>query len=430
MTLSSAALRRVLLVAALFAFGACAPNDDTRQSAAGSLLYVWAGDYDRQDGDFLTVIDADRASPNYGSVVTTVPVEGFAHWPHHTEYELAAGGQLWANGFGSGTTFRFDVSEPRAPRVAGDFTSRGGYAYPHSYARLPNGHVIAAFQSTDEGYTPTGALVELDADGEYVRSASGISPDVPAKETWTYSLLVLPDVDRVVSTNTRMGLPDEWLSMMHAAEDSTHQHVSQDVPTSHIQIWRLSDLTLLHTVRLPPQAGGHNQWTAEARRLANGEVYVSTFSCGLYRLSGITSDLPKAEPAAWSEVVGNGSCGVPVIIDNYWIQPESSDRSIVAYDLSDPASPRMVSKLQLDPEFASPHWLALDPASPRLVVTMDYDPGVLIVNVDPATGALTLDEEFRDRGAAKPGVSFDRRTWPHGDGGRAQPHGAVFSLPR
>lgn len=52
---------------------------------------------------------------------------------------------------------------------------------------------------------------------------------------------------------------------------------------------------------------------------------------------------------------------------------------------------------------------------------------LFIANFDPQTGALSVDEKFRDRGSDRPGVSMDGKTWPHGFHGNAYPHGAVFS---
>jgi len=52
---------------------------------------------------------------------------------------------------------------------------------------------------------------------------------------------------------------------------------------------------------------------------------------------------------------------------------------------------------------------------------------LFIIDFDPASGALTLDERFRDAGAARPGVSLSQKTWPHGFTGKAIPHGTVFS---
>ncbi|MCE9602764.1 MAG: selenium-binding family protein [Gemmatimonadetes bacterium] len=415
-----------LLAASLLLPSACARPADRPSTDGTGLLYVWAADADAKDPDFLAVLDARSGSSTYGSILSTVTVSGRANVPHHTEYALTPGAGLWANGWSTGKTFMFDLTAPLAPRVSGEFGARGGYAYPHSYARLPNGSVLATFQSSGEGYTATGGLVELDARGELVRSASGISPEVARDLNWTYSLLVLPDLDRVVVTNTRMGMVAEWESMAKAAMDSSHHHVSQDVRTTHIQIFRLSDLALLHTLQLPPQGGGHDAWTAEPRRLANGDVYVNTFSCGLYRVVGVATERPSVTPTLFSPVSDMGSCAVPVVLGNYWIQPSTDERMVVAYDLSDPAKPREASRLVFDSTMSSPHWLALDPAQPRLVVTFGDHGVVVIVDIDPTTGKLTLDERFRDAGAATPGVRTDRAAWPHGATGAAKAHGAVF----
>lgn len=425
--------RGLSLGAAACVIVACAGGErrDAAAADAGSdLLYIWAGDADEQDPDFLAVVNAQPDSAEYGRLVTTTPVDGRGHVPHHTEYELAPGGSLFANGWGTGRTFIFDLADPVRPRVSAEFTARGEYTYPHSYARLPNGHVLATFQSSGPGYSASGGIVELDGDGTFVRGARGAAPDVPAAEHWPYSMLVLADLDRFVTTHTRMGLPAEWKSAMQAAHDPAHSHVSQDVTSTHVQVWRLSDLTLLHTLKLPPQDGGHNGWTAEPRRLANGEVYVNTFSCGLYRIAGVATEAPRVEPAGFLPFKEPAFCAVPVVVGNFWIQPSATERAIIAYDLSEAARPREAARLALDAAYSNPHWLALDPATPRLVVTADDAAWVLIVKVDPQTGALTIDERFREAGATSPGLTFDRPTWPHGPGGRAQPHGAVFGRSR
>lgn len=431
-------IRAFLCMAALGLSSACtprAPSSAVPVAAPGAktgagVLYVWAGDQDEADPDFLAVLDVRPASPRYGRLLTTVPVPGRGNWPHHTEYELTAGKLLFANAWGTGRTFQFDLADPERPRLAGELTARGGYAYPHSYARLGNGHVLATFQSRGEEYAPPGGILELDEQGNLVRAVSGAAPGIPDRETWPYSLLVLPDLDRVVTTNTRMGMVAEWKAGAAAARgDSAHVHADADVRSTHVQVWRLSDLRLVATLRLPPQEGGHNTWTAEPRRLANGNVYVNTFSCGLYRIAGLDTDHPTVEPALYSRFEGSGYCAVPAVVGDFWIQPSATDRAIMTYDLRDPARPREASRIVLDTAFQNPHWLALDPAGPRLVVTSDDFSWVLMLLVDPATGALRIDERFREEGAARPGFTFNRPTWPHGRAGRALPHGAVFSPP-
>jgi hypothetical protein len=49
-----------------------------------------------------------------------------------------------------------------------------------------------------------------------------------------------------------------------------------------------------------------------------------------------------------------------------------------------------------------------------------------LIKLDSATGALSLDESFRDADG-KVGFSFVDREWPHGWKGSGLPHGVVFS---
>ncbi len=388
-------------------------------------LYVWTGDADAADADFLAVIDVRRGSPTYATVIRTVPVEGRGNVPHHTEYDLSAS-TLMANGWNTGRTFAFDLTRPDSPFVRSTFTAAGGFTYPHSYARLPNGNVLATFQSRTGAYAPPGGLVELDDSGNVVRSASAASPAMPSEDTWPYSILVLPDLDRVVLTHTRMGLVSEWLQLPDTAGAHAHD-VGVDSKSPYVQVWKLSDLTLLSTLRLPPQDGGHNEYVAEPRRMPDGTVFVNTFSCGIYRIDGITTDAPSIAPVMSSKFEANGYCAVPVVVGKFWIQPSATEQAVVAYDLSDPGNPREVSRVTITAPLSGPHWLAADPRASRIVVTADAPTAwVMLIDVNPATGALAIDQTFRDAGAAHAGVTFDRATWPHGATGKAMPHGAVF----
>ena len=53
---------------------------------------------------------------------------------------------MFANDHLAGRTFVFDVRDSLHPKVAASFTDMAGYVHPHSYLRLPNGHVLASFQ--------------------------------------------------------------------------------------------------------------------------------------------------------------------------------------------------------------------------------------------------------------------------------------------
>jgi hypothetical protein len=387
-------------------------------------LFVWTGDDDQRDSDFLAVIDALPSSPTYGEIVATLPVGVRATFPHHTEYEFPVGANLFANGWGAGRTFIIDLKNPKKPRLAGQFTHTPRYGFPHSFARLPNGNVLATFQVKSKGYEPPGGLVELDGRGKVLRSSSADVSGIDKKLLWPYSLTVLPLIDRVVTTSTEMGLP-AWASPQPHGS-ATHQHTLTD--TNHIQIWSLKDLRLLATIPLPVSPNGKAQFNpAEPRSLPDGSLYVNTFNCGLYRVLGVEGLDPKVEfvysfPGAGTKF----ECAVPVVLGKFWIQTDPSLPGLIALDVSNPAKPVEVSRLVLDTRFEQTHWVAADRNASRLVVTGNNRSWVLIVNIESETGKLTLDENFRVKGAAHPGIDFDRPGWPHGTTGKGVVHGALF----
>jgi hypothetical protein len=384
--------------------------------AAGSparRLVVWAGDVDRADSDFLAVVDADPESPGYGSVIATVPVDRRGTHPHHTEHRMPSGGTLFANGFMAGATFRFDLSDADAPRLLGSFEEAAGFSFPHSYERLPNGNVLATFQGRGPDNVDPGGLVEIDDAGTTVRSGSAADPAAAEALIRPYSLAIVPDLDRVVVTSYDMG---EDMGMRGGRRGRTHV----------VQVWRLSDLSVIATIDLPPlPGGGGDEQPGEPRLLSDGRtVLVSTFTCGLYRITGLVSGFPGAEPV---HGFGGGGCAVPVVVGNFWVQSVPSANRVVALDVSDPAAPVEVSRLDLGGR-SFPHWLALDAGSNRIVVADrgDGEERLYVARIDPETGALSLDERFRDPGSDRPGVSFERAEWPHGPTGAARPHGSVF----
>jgi hypothetical protein len=380
------------------------------QSAERDYLYLWTASEDSTQPDFLAVLDVTEGEGDYGRLVTTLPVPGLRHTPHHTEHELPADRQLFANGFDTGTTFVFDLDDPARPRLAHSFQDLDGYSHPHSYVRLPGGNVLATFQMRhDERGMVPGGLAELTPDGQLVRSGSADGPGIdPA--TRVYSAGVLPALDRVVTTTTDMD----------ARTPASRQ----------LQIWRLSDLALLSTITLPDgPAGGESMLTAEPRVLADGRrVLVSTFSCGLYLVDGLDTNSPSARLVASFPRRERGLCAIPVISGNYYLVTVPAWSAIVSLDISDPAAPREVSRLTLG-KGDVPHWIAISPDQRRVVLTgyERLENRVIMARFDPSTGQLTLDERFREPGAAEPGFRMDDKTWPHGGSARGVPHGAVFS---
>lgn len=411
-------------VVCLAAIGRSGDTKKDQSSQSSRYLFVWAGDAAHKASDYLVVVDADAKSKKYGSIVTTLPIGLTGSQPHHTEYEFPADNHLFAISWVAGQTFVFDLSKPRDPHIMAQFGERAGYSFPHSCARLPNGHVLGTYQSYGKGYAPGGGLVELDENGTVVRSGSALDPAVSKDVIWPYSLAVLPDRDLVVSTSTPMGRAD-WAPEVPGSWPS--KKIDEQV-TSHVQLWRMSDLRLTKTIVLPPDGKKHDEAPAEPRVLADGTVYVNTFSCGLYRMKDLGGANPSAE-LVYTFPGGDSMhtmCAVPVVSGHYWIQTVGALPGLVVLDVSNPEKPVEVSKLKLDEKFHMPHWLAIDRKSQDLVLTGDDQAWALIVKFDPKDGSLRVDEKFREAGANSPGISFDRQQWPHGNSGPAAVHGALF----
>ncbi|HYL04326.1 MAG TPA: hypothetical protein VEU54_13010 [Steroidobacteraceae bacterium] len=394
------------LLAAAIACAAAASRAEGQP--AGHYLFAWAGDVEKKGNDFLAVIDADPKSASYGHLVTTVVTDQRTMQVHHTEYAMPASGFLFANDHLAGRTFIIDVRDPLHPKVSTSFVDLAGYSHPHSFLRLPNGHVLASFQHMHhEGAAMqmayTGGLVEIDDAGQVIRAASSADPAHPDALLMPYSLVVLPEIDRVLVTNSSMHLI--------SAHGNTYQ------------IYRLSDLKLLETEHLDRGRGDYGELDPEEpRRGPDGSVYIQTLGCGIERVTSLDTTTPHSKLVYRFP---GSMCGVPTIVGHYLIQTVPSLHGVVVLDIARPRQPVEVSTLRIDDRFW-PHWTGWDAKTGRLVVT-GYDVNRLFVlELDPATGAVSLDTAFHDADG-KPGFSFDDRAWPHGWQGSANPHGVVFS---
>jgi hypothetical protein len=221
--------------------------------------------------DFLAVFDV-QPGPAFGKLVAMLPV-GDAVQAHHTNYAEPPDEMLYANDWLGDRTYVFNLQDPAHPRLARQFGDVGALGYPHSFVYLPNSDTLATFQYSGGFNHAAGGLVEFDAQGKVVRTASAIVPGHP--DVRPYSIAIVPKLDRVVTSSADM----------------------MGAQISHVaQVWRLSDLKLIKTVPLPPQADWYYDTAAdssEPRLLADGKtVLVPTFNCGLFIVQNLASDDP------------------------------------------------------------------------------------------------------------------------------------------
>lgn len=374
-------------------------------------LFTWAGDDDREDSDFLAVIDLTPHGNRYGTIVATTPIGEKGIWPHHTEHELGPSKTLFANGFSGDRSVVFDLHDPMHPAVIERFGEVSGLSYLHSFVRLPTGRVLATFQGHGPNNDAPGGIAELDERGHVVRSRSAGDSTGEQATQRPYSLAVIPALDRVVVALTYMTIPS-WNPLRPAM---AHEHAGRQV-----QVYRLSDLALLKTILLPDNDGPN-----EPRVLQDGRtVLVNTGACRLYRVSGLDGLAPRLELVHQEPQPG---CATPVVIGNYWIQADAPNHRVFSLDVRDLSNVRLVSSITFD-ERQRPHWVATDGS--RVVVVNEPGPTaerrMWMLRFDRACGRLALDSAFRDSGSTRPGLAFDRASWPHGATGTAVPHGTVF----
>lgn len=392
----------MLVVLALSLQGCGAYPESGEASLGSDHLFVWATDSDSVDLNFLAVLDVDPTSATFAEVVTTLPVPTSGRTRgHHTEHRMPEDGRLFANDFGTGKTYILDLTDPLVPKVADSLTNAGPLSSPHSFERLSSGNVLATFQSEGPGNTAPGGIAELDSRGGMLRWASAAEGGGTIRP---YSLAVASVVDRVVTGSADM---------------------RGGVDSRAVQVWSLTDLTLLETLTYPEEWGP----AAEPRVLADGvTVLVTTFGCKLLRVVGLDTDEPTLDLVY---DFGGASCALPIVAGNFWIQAVPSVNGLVALDVSNASDPSEVARVELV-EDDWPHWISLSPDQTRIVVTgyAGTRHRVLLIELDTGSGEMHVDEAFSSDGTARPGVSFDRIEWPHGASGPADPHGAVFSRAR
>jgi hypothetical protein len=381
-------------------------SQERKAKASGHYLFAWTGDAALKGKDFLAVIDADPESASYGHLLTTVATDQQTMMVHHTEYTMPASGMLFANDHTAGRTFIFDLRDALHPKVAASFDDMAGFMHPHSYLRLPNGHVLATFQHKHHGESPglgrTGGLVEIDDEGKVIRAASTADPAFPGALLTPYSLIVLPEMDRVVSTNSSMHLDDVFRGLTY-------------------QVWRLSDLKLLKTAYFDTGEDHYGQISPEEPRLGpDGSIFVQTLGCGIERITDVNTDNPKSQLVY---LFPGSYCGVPTIVGRYLIQSVPVTNGLIVLDIADGRKPVEVSRVKLSDAYR-PHWTGWDAKAQRLVVT--GSPRLYLLKLNQATGSIAIDDTFRDTDG-KVGFDFVDREWPHGWKGSGLPHGVVFS---
>ena len=436
------------------ALAACSP-EESEVALVGDpspYLFIYAGDYDRKDADFLAILDVDPDSPTFGQPLFSLTTGLTDSMPHHMEYVPPPPGEpLFMNAHHDEASLVVDISNLPSLGISKSFTPPPPFRFPHDYSRTEAGTRLVGFlrSETPDIETETGAtlkdepfsesicrarpgafeggyhggIAEYSASGELLRSVSA-AVDTLDKAVRPYAFAQLPDVDRFVVTSAPM-TETSWAEVL--------------------QIYRYSNFQLLHTLPMPAGeiVSSDNKWKAKAtgfglQGLDDGSVFLNSYECSFYHLTRIETDDPKIERVFSVKTDQSDhaphACGIPVLVKDFWVQPVGKSNRVVVLDIADPDNPKEVFRLETPDDFR-PHWLSKDPQSNRLVLGAELggEQGFYVLRIDEKTGALDFDDNFQGR---KPGflfssrtpgyISLDRDEWPHGDTGGAWGHAGLF----
>ena len=433
--------------AILVLLSACARRPEAPVFTGEPYLLVWAGDADRQSSDFLAVLDADPTSTSYGKVLKTYPVRSRGNEPQALIAPPRADRRVFASGVLTNRTFVFDLRQPLAGRLVhvDEPGPNRRFGAPHDYVTLPDGRVVGTCADPlryrgdpREILGAPGGLVELDADGGFVR-------EIPAADPAARHLIIAPFGAAVGAS---LGL----LVTTNAGHGYAATTRNERLPGISVQVWKLGDLSLQKTAILEVGGGARGEEnlgpiTAHFLR-RKPFLYVSTDQGGALFVSDSINTPTPVFQLAFDFGPGALAGGTAITPDDRWLVAALGGANrVVSLDLADPWHPKLVSSVRLDRDpldpakarRGGPHGLAMSADGTRVAVAdygidvpgvqQDGDHRVYLLRLDPRSGRLRVDGSFQDELTGEVGVGFERAGWPHGATGPARPAGLLFVTP-
>jgi selenium-binding protein 1 len=386
---------------------------DERNRHQERYLFVCAGDQSRAAPDFLSVIDFDAASPNYGHVIATEPfppASASGNEPHHIglsrDGRTVACGGLLSVLKGQDEVFFFDVSTPSSPRFITSAKPPLSSITDEFYA-LPHGGFLVTMMGGPSGHAP-GRLVEFD---EHLQLVAEHPNDPPDDGFNPHGLSVRPELNLLVTSD--FICPSTTLDVMPGPLDLRGS----------VRVWALQPRRIVRTIEIPGAGGTIDVHLIPHDRRARA------FTAGMLddKLYLVDTRAGSASPVFDFATIAKG--GWPQLFrmnadgTRLFITMNVAGR-VAMFDTSDPEHPRLLSTLDLGPA-SGPHYLALTRDERRLVVS-DYflneddfgkvhQEGDHKVHVAQVTGdSLVLDPRFE--------LDFNT-AFPSGP---ARPHGLAF----
>ena len=386
-------------------------------------LLVWASDKEHVEPDFIAVIDFERESPTYGTVLRRVPLSGSSavgNEPHHVGLSrdgrtMALGGLLSVLR-GQDQVFFFDVSDRRNPTFIKSHNPPASIT--DEFAPLSNGGFLVTFMGGVGGTQP-GRVVEYNAKAGFVQAW----PLAPPAEGFNPHGLSIDEGHNLMVTS-------DFICPLKTLHDHQGNGGTVDIRGS-VRVWDLARRAIRKTivvgnpanpagtmeVQLIPRDRPLRAYTAG---MADGMLYLVDTQAGTATAVFDFSALSPVGTAAMPQLLRMNREGTHLFVTL------NGAGKVVMFNIARPDRPQVMSVVDLGPE-SGPHYLSLTRDEKRLVVTdyflvEDLVPGGIVnvegdhkIHVINVHGnRLELDTAFD--------VDFDRDITT----GAARPHGVVM----
>ncbi|MGI9066150.1 MAG: selenium-binding protein SBP56-related protein [Pyrinomonadaceae bacterium] len=376
-------------------------------------LYVWTGDQARKNADFLALVNFDEDSPNYGKVITTLPLPAPGNtWnePHHVGLSrdgkvLAAGGLLSVLN-GQKEIFFFDVSKPDSPKFI-SAADPPQSAITDEFYPLAGGGFLVTMMGGAQGHHP-GRVAEFNKDLKLVAEYPQKPPDDGFNP---HGISVRPEMNLMVTSD--FICPSTTL---HAVPGDLGLRGS-------VRVWDFKERKILRTINIPGAMGtidvqlipGDLKGRGYTAGMADGQLYLLDTRLGTAKS---VFDFASIAKGGWPQLMRLTADGKRLFVSM------NMAGKVVMFDTSDPEAPKVLKVLDLGGD-SGPHYLSLTKDERRLVIT-DYflnedeagkvhAEGDHRVHVAKVTARdVVLDPRFR--------LDFDSAFTT----GPARPHGVAF----
>ena len=335
----------------------CLPQVSIAQEPV--YLFVWAGHQDRSKTDFLSVVNFDQNSKDYGKVIATVPLDTPGNtWnePHHVglsrDGKILACGGLLSVLKGQKEVFFFDVSDPTKPKLLSSADPPQSAITDEFYA-LDDGGFLVTMMGGAEGHHP-GRVAEFDKD---LKLVAEYPSDPPEDGFNPHGISVRPELNLMVTSD-------------FICPSTTLHAVPGDMSfRGSVRVWDYKKRSIVRTITLPgPSASIDVRLIPNDRKqrgytagMLDGKLYLFDTKAGtakdVFDFSTIAKD-------GWPQLMRITRDGKRLFVSM------NMAGKVVMFNTSHPEKPTVVKVLDLGKD-SGPHYLALTKDENRLVIT-DY----------------------------------------------------------